>query len=414
MQSILRTLTKILDGTPSHIRHSRQRGQSLAEMALVTPLLFIMIVGIVEIGWFANNYLTLLEVTRIGARTGTVLIGDLSPLEWNNAASLHPDVLREMGVQEYEGIPNGDPVPDPAPVRDDRYRMGEIARDCETAQDYDFSGFYTFIACSMEDSLEPLTIKRGEFDVVDRNGNVNQVPYVDDIIISAFSLQAVNNDDPATWVGDPVIYSRTIDFDTTDAVGDYPDGPSVIVVGRYPTNANECNMWDVNGIPVPSNERDPFDFYNFGTQDETRPIDGVIRDIELEEGDVGAEYQRGFVWTGQYQVEETRPNPTPSDPDATDSIICWGSNFTIEEIQDLMNANSFIPEGSTDYEDRRQYLPSQGLVLVEMVWHHDLLLNFPFFPTLIQMFGDTQQVSITVWAAFPAPTVEPNIVFDLN
>jgi hypothetical protein len=394
MQSILRTLTRILDGTPSHIRHSRQKGQSLLEMALVTPLLFIMVVGIVEIGWFANNYLSLLEVTRIGARTGTVLTGVLSPLEWDNTGSLHTNVLHEMGVVEFDG----------SGVRDNRYNVSEQMRDCD---DNRAGGFYKQIACRMLDSMEPLTIKTGLYDVVARDGTVTQIPYVDDIIISAFSLQAVNNDRPANWVGDPVVYSRTFDFESdSDSAGNFPEGPSVIVVGRYPSNANECNMWDTGGLPVQSSDRDPFDFYNYGTQDRTRSIDGVVRDIELAEADSGPEYQRGFVWTGQYQPDVT------ADDDS--KLICWGSNFTIEDVQDLMNAREFIPEGSADYKELRQYLPSQGMVLVEMVWHHDLLLNFPFFPTLIQMFGDTQQVSITVWAAFPAPTVEPNIVFDLN
>lgn len=370
-------------------------------MALVTPLLFIMVVGIVEIGWFANNYLTLLEVTRIGARTGTVLVDALSPLAWDDAASLHREVLLHMGVVEYEGIPNGDPVPDPAPARDNRYTMGEIARDCD---DDRYTGFYKFIACSMEDSLEPLTIKRESYEYVHRDGTRENVPYIDDIIISAFSLQAVNNDNPATWAGDPVIYSRTFNFELdADSAGDFPAGPSVIVVGRYPSNANECNVRDASGLEVPTGERDPFDFYNFGTQDRTRAIDGVVRDIELEPADSDFEYQRGFVWTGQYQPDEG-------------DLVCWGSNFSIEEVEDLMNTNNFIPDGSADYEERRQYLPSQGMVLVEMVWNHSLLINFPFFPIIEQMFGDddTQRISISVWAAFPAPTVEPNIVFDLN
>ncbi|MCA9881338.1 MAG: pilus assembly protein [Anaerolineae bacterium] len=398
------TITKILDGTPSHVKHSRQKGQSLLEMALVTPLLFIMVIGIVEIGWFANNYLTLLEVTRIGARTGTVLVDALSPLAWDDAASLHREVLLHMGVVEYEGIPNGDPVPDPAPARDNRYDLGEWARDCD---DNRYTGFYKFIACSMEDSLEPLTIKRDQYQVTERDGTVVNEDYVDDIIISTFSLQAVNNDNPATWAGDPVIYSRTFNFELDpDSAGDFPAGPSVIVVGRYPTNANECNMWDAGGIPIMHNDRDPFDFYNYGTQDRTRAIDGVVRDIELEPADNGPEYQRGFVWTGQYQPQE--------EADDGSTLICWGSNFTIEEVEDLMNTNNFIPDGSADYEERRQYLPSQGMVLVEMVWNHSLLINFPFFDTFVRMFGDTQRVSISVWAAFPAPTVEPNIVFDLN
>jgi hypothetical protein len=180
------------------------------------------------------------------------------------------------------------------------------------------------------------------------------------------------------------------------------------VVGRYPTNANECNVWESGGVETYIEGRDPFDFYDYGVQNRTRPIDGIVRDIELFPADDEPEFQRGFVWTAQYKHEIDEESIEPQ-------LVCWGSNFSIEDVEELMNANNFVPDtGTASDTERRRFLPSQGLVLVEMMWNHELLLDFPFFPTLVQMFGDTQRVVITVWAAFPAPTVEPNIVFDLN
>lgn len=407
--TILQTILKTLDGTPSHVQSRHQLGQSLVEMAFVTPLLLMMVVGVVEIGYYANNYLNLMEVTRIGARTGTVLVGDQSPLEWDDGASLHKNVLYHMGVQEYAGRSNDDtsPLPDPPPTRDNRYNLSEQARDCGV-----YDGFYEYIACSMLDSLDPIELKIGERPVTNQDGATENKDWIDDIVISVFALQAINNDDPLNWIADPLVYSRTHNFETGDTVGKYPKGPSVIVVGRYPTNANECNMGVVDGAESPLNGRMPFDFYNYGVQNRTRSIDGVVRDIELFQEDTGPEYQRGFVWTGQYKVEEKVENDMGAELDS----VCWGSNFSIEEVEQRMNAYNFIPMDDTSDldEERRLYLPSEGLVLVEMMWNHQLLLDMPFYDTLVKMFGDTQDIRIMVWAAFPVPTVEPNIVFDLR
>ncbi|MBK8028832.1 MAG: pilus assembly protein [Chloroflexi bacterium] len=63
---MLRTLAKIvqiLDDTPA-IYGERRKGQSVVELALVTPILIILLAGLIEVGWFANNYLTLLDVSR--------------------------------------------------------------------------------------------------------------------------------------------------------------------------------------------------------------------------------------------------------------------------------------------------------------------------------------------------------------
>lgn len=86
MPKPIRKLLDILDGVPTADKR-RQRGQSLVELALVTPIFIIMLAGLVEIGWFANNYLNILDVTRYGARRGTVLQDQQSPLFFNELGS---------------------------------------------------------------------------------------------------------------------------------------------------------------------------------------------------------------------------------------------------------------------------------------------------------------------------------------
>ena len=66
MRGRLRRLLAVLDGTPTGTR-----GQSLVELTLTLPILLVMLMGLTEIGWYANNYLTLLDVVR-EASGGTV------------------------------------------------------------------------------------------------------------------------------------------------------------------------------------------------------------------------------------------------------------------------------------------------------------------------------------------------------
>jgi hypothetical protein len=47
---------------------ARQRGQSLVEMALITPLLLLMFLGVLEVGWALRGYLVLLNVNREATR----------------------------------------------------------------------------------------------------------------------------------------------------------------------------------------------------------------------------------------------------------------------------------------------------------------------------------------------------------
>jgi hypothetical protein len=46
----------------------REQGQSLVEMALVAPILILMFIGVVEVGWALRGYLTLLNASREAAR----------------------------------------------------------------------------------------------------------------------------------------------------------------------------------------------------------------------------------------------------------------------------------------------------------------------------------------------------------
>jgi len=50
--------------------HTRDRGQSLVELALVLPLLVVLLAGLVETVFFARTYLAVLEASREGARIG--------------------------------------------------------------------------------------------------------------------------------------------------------------------------------------------------------------------------------------------------------------------------------------------------------------------------------------------------------
>lgn len=93
----------------------RERGQSMMEMALITPVLILMLAALVELGMLANSYIAVLDAGREGARFGA----------------------------------SGDPV------------FRENNPDCGTTLDY-----YMQIACLVEQSMAPLTIDPTRDDIV--------------------------------------------------------------------------------------------------------------------------------------------------------------------------------------------------------------------------------------------------------
>lgn len=49
-----------------------QRGQTMTEFALVLPLLALLLFGVIQFGIAFNNYITLTDAVRAGARKGAV------------------------------------------------------------------------------------------------------------------------------------------------------------------------------------------------------------------------------------------------------------------------------------------------------------------------------------------------------
>lgn len=447
MQKLLKKVLEILDGTPA-VYGKRQGGQSMIELALITPILLIMIAGIVEIGWYAQNYLNLIEAAKVGARRGPFLTAENSPQEWpfvngsTNGPSTAPFVLDKYSAPvdsaDAELIRNDDGT---------NYDMSTILRyryrDCGAEVQY--FGFFNIIACTVLDSLDPIELKMGENcltywrgddvsrDLYPQRGEpddtLEPVFCMDDIVVSAFAVQKVfNGVDPTNPFA---ITLNNPPNGSTNAVN-YPAGNQVVVVGRYPSDANECND-GVNTL----DGRDPFDFIKNNKTDDwlaPNPILGgepILLHLELwkyfseedpstniEFFDRGIEAQRGFAWTGQHIVRNGL------------GVKCHGSEWSLQDVERVMNLPRFITEDPANDDaiknERAKYLPSQGIVLVEIFWQHNLLLaqrgyapgeeypgvSFPIFSAAYQIFATAPENEIIrAWSFFPVPSAQPNLVF---
>jgi Flp pilus assembly protein TadG len=63
--------------TPLNIRD--ERGQTMAEFAFVLPILVTLLFGIIQFGILFNNYVTLTDAARRGARTAAISRGETDP-----------------------------------------------------------------------------------------------------------------------------------------------------------------------------------------------------------------------------------------------------------------------------------------------------------------------------------------------
>jgi len=457
MRKFLKRVVEILDGTPATYGKP-EGGQSVLEMTLITPLLIILIVGIVEIGWYAHNYLTLLEVSRVGARRGAVLTGDNSPLKWDEDASTHyrhphidprfPDfdageAFGDAGLwTQYEWDGDGS-------TNEGINRRRFDVRQCPPAPNT-YVGFYNLVLCQMEASMTPLEIKWTD----------EPDDQTDDIIISVFSVQMVNNDTIANG-GDLDLSGdhyndnvRTIDID------EYEPGWIPVVVGRFPATTNECNMWrrvDGAGTTLFRNdafERDPFDYYQNEDSpdiiDVREPVNNQIvgsyplemayefRNAQTGERswismgyDETPEMQRGFNYTGYRRVEQIEKFADAGGDEFDAELFCYGSDWSVYDVQELLKSRQFRlsqselqqmrdevdPNFGLDSEgrpiDTGQFLPSQGLILVEIYWRHQLLMDIPVFSPVFQALGSSR-TTIYVWSAFPVPAATPDLSYNLT
>ncbi len=200
MRATFRRLLAILDGTPTGAR-----GQSLVELTLTLPILLVMLLGLAEIGWYANNYLTLLDVVREAGRVGASSVRD--PMDWPIGDELkyyRMDCEDDPDFLEKQATDNNTEWLGPS----DLVNWGFIAT---TASDRPF-GYYDYVACTVIGNMAPL-----KFD--DKK---------DDIAISVFSFFVLNQGTAAA---------------------------TVRVYGRYPARANECEIND---------PYDPFDWNRDG------------------------------------------------------------------------------------------------------------------------------------------------------
>ncbi len=64
MDGLIRKLRRL----KTVLGNNLSRGQSLVELSLIVPLVLIMLVGMIEVGFLIFNYLNAMDLTREAAR----------------------------------------------------------------------------------------------------------------------------------------------------------------------------------------------------------------------------------------------------------------------------------------------------------------------------------------------------------
>jgi Flp pilus assembly protein TadG len=85
-----------------HLRNLRREdGQAMTELALVLPIFAVLLLAIVQFGIVFNNYLTLTDATRAGARRAAVsrFIGD------NGASAVQAVKAAASGLDQSTLVP---------------------------------------------------------------------------------------------------------------------------------------------------------------------------------------------------------------------------------------------------------------------------------------------------------------------
>lgn len=96
--------------TPYNVKN--KKGQSLVETALILPIILLLLTAIVDFGLLFNNYLTVSNAAREGARKAAVGGSDaqINSTVSNVASTLIPDRLTITITPTGSGRTQGDPV----------------------------------------------------------------------------------------------------------------------------------------------------------------------------------------------------------------------------------------------------------------------------------------------------------------
>lgn len=353
MRELLKKLLAILDGTPTSRSPKARRGQSMVELTLTAPIFLIMIIGLAEVGWLANNYLVISDAVQTAGRYGSIR----DPLE---IARFHPrdvfvlnrydcdlnrplagggiDNSAELTFNLYNGENNTTPI---------RPEGLGFTIGAETLE----FGFYDGVACQAVVSMEPLRMNRA----------------VDDVVVSVFSYASLPN-----------CQQNGANL-----------GPCVRIVGRFPSMMNEC----VDDL------FDPFDINRNGVLDLDE--DGTNPNI-IHEG-----------WRWGDNLDETYFDTATDERFRGFSLLgnagtpeCIGSDFSLHDMEARLERTVTKINREVDITDlERSYVPNFGLVLVEITWHSRPILGFPLFDIAIPADG----IPIYIWGVFPVSSVEPDI-----
>jgi Flp pilus assembly protein TadG len=77
---------------------SPERGQELVEYALVFPLLFLLLFGLLEVGLIAYSYNTIANAARAGARYGIIYPDDAAGIESAVRSELYTRMISETAT----------------------------------------------------------------------------------------------------------------------------------------------------------------------------------------------------------------------------------------------------------------------------------------------------------------------------
>lgn len=92
------------------IRRQRRRGAAAVEMAVVMPVLFTLVFGIIEFGWMLAVQNTLVHAAREGTRVGALVGHDASDMAARVVEMLTPMGLQDKVSKNYIEATNDDPT----------------------------------------------------------------------------------------------------------------------------------------------------------------------------------------------------------------------------------------------------------------------------------------------------------------
>lgn len=387
MRHTLRKLVDILDGKPT-----KMKGQSLVEMAVSFPLLIFLILAIAEVGFFANNYLTLLDVVRESSRRGV----SIDQRQWPDGEARNLDRLDCDTDGRYQSNKFGAETGFVSNGSNSLKRGGRLASLGYTSKgdsQADGYGPFDFIACYALSVMDP--VEFGEDPLVNQAATTpNPAIGRDDIVVSIISYAFMNYDElDATNANKDYIAAAQIAINNQSRAGqsfvfnENGKQPTsrywATVTGRWPLENRFCTNGDPNNPR--SDSRDPFDYLRtdrltrFVTR---RPgVGGAPSIVEIKtvrdgfdatiEADMRAAMQ-GTLGTGQNEMFETEGNdpagakkpyryvidPTVGNSQrvrgyvftgkafvnidngsTTDETgnVCYGSRFTVDRIEQYLN-----------------------------------------------------------------------------